>query len=136
MRSHDNVRPYACDSVGCGKTFTRSDELRRHQRIHLDERSFACPLCPKRFLRSDHLSKHLLIHSKAAPSRSSVLQVSAANLAEIQKMTRKSAGSNKIREILAEKSQQADTNMDRAATNSNVIDGSLTDAFVYYSFFV
>ncbi len=86
LRAHDNYRPYVCDFKPCGKSFTRSDELKRHKRIHngnfkiiveleyifmifvifLDDRNFPCQICKKRFLRSDHLSKHLLVHKKMA----------------------------------------------------------------------
>ena len=34
LRAHDNYRPYVCDFKVCGKSFTRSDELKRHKRIH------------------------------------------------------------------------------------------------------
>ena len=46
----------------CGKSFTRSDELQRHLRIHTKEKSFLCSICNKAFGRSDHLSKHLKTH--------------------------------------------------------------------------
>jgi uncharacterized Zn-finger protein len=64
LRAHDNYRPYVCDFKTCNKSFTRSDELKRHKRIHNDDRNFLCPLCKKKFLRSDHLNKHLLVHNK------------------------------------------------------------------------
>ena len=34
IRSHNNERPYTCEWGGCGKTFVRSDELKRHAWIH------------------------------------------------------------------------------------------------------
>ena len=34
IRSHNNERPYSCEWWGCGKTFVRSDELKRHAWIH------------------------------------------------------------------------------------------------------
>lgn len=37
IRSHKNERPYECEWRGCGKTFVRSDELRRHAWIHTKE---------------------------------------------------------------------------------------------------
>ena len=65
LRGHENYRPYTCEFKGCGKGFTRSDELTRHRRIHLDERNFLCVVCKKRFLRSDHLQKYFLTHVRA-----------------------------------------------------------------------
>lgn len=46
----------------CGKSFTRSDELQRHLRIHTKEKAYMCTICNKAFGRSDHLSKHLRTH--------------------------------------------------------------------------
>ena len=46
----------------CGKSFTRSDELQRHLRIHTKEKAYLCNVCSKAFGRSDHLSKHLKTH--------------------------------------------------------------------------
>jgi uncharacterized Zn-finger protein len=64
LRAHDNYRPYVCDYKECRKAFTRTDELKRHKRIHIDDRSYSCDVCQKRFLRSDHLSKHMQVHQK------------------------------------------------------------------------
>ena len=48
----------------CGKSFTRSDELQRHLRIHTKEKAHVCVVCAKAFGRSDHLTKHLRTHIK------------------------------------------------------------------------
>ncbi|KAJ8257966.1 hypothetical protein GJAV_G00191670 [Gymnothorax javanicus] len=56
-------KQHICHVAGCGKRFTRSDELQRHCRTHTGEKKFSCPVCPKRFMRSDHLSKHIKTHS-------------------------------------------------------------------------
>ena len=37
IRCHKNERPYQCEWPRCGKTFVRSDELRRHAWIHTRE---------------------------------------------------------------------------------------------------
>ena len=37
IRCHKNIRPYQCEWPHCGKTFVRSDELRRHAWIHTRE---------------------------------------------------------------------------------------------------
>lgn len=62
-------RPFKCDFEGCGKTFTRNEELTRHKRIHTGIRPHACFVCGKRFGRKDHLKKHMRTHENRDPYR-------------------------------------------------------------------
>lgn len=55
-------RPFKCDADGCGKSFTRNEELTRHKRIHTGLRPYLCPVCRKGFGRKDHLKKHSKTH--------------------------------------------------------------------------
>ena len=59
-------RPFRCEYPGCGKSFTRNEELTRHRRIHTGLRPFRCPLpaCTKTFGRKDHLKKHVKTHEQ------------------------------------------------------------------------
>ncbi|KAI6015646.1 hypothetical protein EDC04DRAFT_575714 [Pisolithus marmoratus] len=51
---------WACKISGCGKTFAREADLKRHQRttkLHSSP-SFACPQCDATFTRTDALRRH------------------------------------------------------------------------------
>uniref|UniRef100_A0A674D5W3 C2H2-type domain-containing protein n=1 Tax=Salmo trutta TaxID=8032 RepID=A0A674D5W3_SALTR len=48
----------------CGKSYTRSDNLKTHQKIHMTERPYLCSECGKGFTRTDHLKSHLKTHER------------------------------------------------------------------------
>jgi hypothetical protein len=54
-------KKYHCDQ--CSKSFTRSDMLTRHRRLHSGDRPFQCTECKQEFSRSDHLSTHMRTHT-------------------------------------------------------------------------
>lgn len=54
-------KKYHCNQ--CNKSFTRSDMLTRHRRLHSGDRPFQCNECKQEFSRSDHLSTHMRTHT-------------------------------------------------------------------------
>ncbi|XP_041354038.1 zinc finger protein 569-like [Gigantopelta aegis] len=56
MFSHNAEKKYACH---CGKTFSNPESLLHHEKLHSDERPFACDQCSKAFVMRATLKKHI-----------------------------------------------------------------------------
>ncbi|KAG0048343.1 hypothetical protein BGZ83_006689, partial [Gryganskiella cystojenkinii] len=65
-RTHDRskARLFACPEQGCKKSFTRKNDLQRHQiSIHGVTHIYACQKCNKPFSRKDELRRHMDLKS-------------------------------------------------------------------------
>lgn len=56
-----------CDFPNCGKKFSYTSELKRHQSAHSKETNFLCAICGKTFSRSDNLKAHERLHTDEKP---------------------------------------------------------------------
>ncbi|KNE70112.1 hypothetical protein AMAG_15088 [Allomyces macrogynus ATCC 38327] len=58
-------RKYTCTHPNCGRSFTSSGHLHRHERsVHGTEKPYACmfPGCPSKFARTDNRAQHYQTH--------------------------------------------------------------------------
>ncbi|KAI1075773.1 fungal-specific transcription factor domain-containing protein [Whalleya microplaca] len=56
-------RVFTCSHEGCGRSFSRSEHLHRHQKNHTDGDA-TCPRCRAHFKRQDLLDRHMKRHQQ------------------------------------------------------------------------
>ena len=61
----------------CGRSFSRSDMLARHSRLHTNTKPYQCNKCLLLFSRSDHLSTHDRTHTGEKPYQCNFCSYSA-----------------------------------------------------------
>ncbi|XP_058874092.1 zinc finger and SCAN domain-containing protein 2-like [Acipenser ruthenus] len=65
QRVHTGDKPYHCNE--CGRSFTQLQNLKRHQRSHTGEKPYCCTQCGRSFAVLQNLKRHQRVHTGEKP---------------------------------------------------------------------
>jgi uncharacterized Zn-finger protein len=63
------IKKFVCEHEGCGKDFSSSKDLRRHEVVHTKHKKFVCEQdgCGKSYTQKSDLKRHSYTHSRQMP---------------------------------------------------------------------
>ena len=65
MFTHEKFKEYFCNF--CDKSFTKEEDLKRHENSHVAIRNYICCECNKAFMDCQTLAEHRVIMENALP---------------------------------------------------------------------
>uniref|UniRef100_A0A8C2FKU2 C2H2-type domain-containing protein n=1 Tax=Cyprinus carpio TaxID=7962 RepID=A0A8C2FKU2_CYPCA len=87
QRMHSEEKPYKCSI--CNKIFKWSEYLKLHERTHTGDKPYKCSHCDKRFRWSDYVKRHERIHTGEQPYHCIQCGKSFCNLSSLLSHTKK-----------------------------------------------
>lgn len=60
--AHLGIKPFSCSFDGCNQAFTQRANLNKHELVHKGIKLFKCKTCNADFSRREHLSAHEETH--------------------------------------------------------------------------
>ena len=88
--SHTDEKPYECEI--CNKTFNRSANLTKHQRVHTGEKPYECEICKKAFSNNSALATHKRIHTGEKPYACDICEKTFSNKSHLVQHKRMHTG--------------------------------------------